>query len=229
MRHVVVTDPPRADPGQVGELAGYGAATVHEVIGRTGFLGPLLRPTRLGTRASGSAVTALCSPGDNLMIHAAVEQCHPGDMLVVTTTSPCTDGMLGELLATALLARGARGAVIDAGVRDIAGLHEMGFPVWAAAVSVQGTAKVAAGAVNVPVVIGSQLVSPGDAIVADDDGVVCVPRDQVPAALAASRVRAAAEETTRRALRSGELSLDIYGLRGALERAGVRYVAAEDS
>lgn len=229
MLHVVVTDPPRADPGQVAELVGYGAATVHEAIGRAGFLGPRLRPTRLGPRVGGPAVTALCWPGDNLMVHAAVELCRPGDMLVVATTSPCSDGLLGELLATALQARGVRGAVVDAGVRDLAELHEMGFPVWSAAVSVQGTAKVAAGAVNVPVAVGGQLVCPGDAVVADDDGVVRVPRAQVPAALAAARARVAAEEATRQALRAGELSLDRYGLRAVLERSGVEYVTAERS
>ncbi len=228
MRHVVVTDPPRADIGQVGKLAGYGVATVHEALGRSGFLGPRLRPVHLGSRIGGPAVTALCWPGDNLMVHAAVEQCRPGDILVVTTTSPCTDGMLGELVATSLLVRGVRGAIIDGGVRDVADIHELGFPVWSAAVSAQGAVKTTPGAVNVPVVVGGQVVCPGDAIIADDDGVLCVPRGQVDRALGAAQARAAAEVVSREALRAGELSLDRQGLRALLQHAGVEYLTAEE-
>ena len=176
MRNVIVTGIARADLAVVDQLAELGVATVHEAIGRAGYLGPGLRPIQHGTRTGGTAVTALCWPGDNLMIHAAVEQCQAGDLLVVTTASPSTDGMFGELLATSLAARGVRGLVIEAGVRDVAELRAMGFGVWSAAVSAQGTVKETAGAVNVPVSVGGQIITPGDAIIADDDGVVCVPR-----------------------------------------------------
>ena len=171
-----MTGCPRADPAQTAELAEFGVATVHEAIGRTGYLGPGIRPVHLGTRIGGPAVTVLCWPGDNLMIHAAVEQCQPGDVLVVTTTSASADGAFGELLATSLQHRGVRGLVTTGGVRDVADLHAMGFPVFSAAVSAQGTVKATAGAVNVPVSISGQLITPGDAVVADDDGVVVVPR-----------------------------------------------------
>jgi 4-hydroxy-4-methyl-2-oxoglutarate aldolase len=228
MRNVVVTGVTRAEPGVVDQLAGFGVATVHEAIGRAGYLGPGLRPIQDGLRTGGTAVTAVCWPGDNLMIHAAAEQCQPGDLLVVTTTSPCTDGMFGELLATSLAARGVRGLVIEAGVRDVAELRSMGFGVWSAAVSAQGTVKETPGAVNVPVSIGGQIVRPGDAIVADDDGVVCVPRAEVGRALAAAQARTAKEEQTRKALADGQLGLDIYGLRAKLAAAGVRYVTAEE-
>ncbi|HEX6522316.1 MAG TPA: 4-carboxy-4-hydroxy-2-oxoadipate aldolase/oxaloacetate decarboxylase, partial [Streptosporangiaceae bacterium] len=169
MRNVIVTGPPRADLDIVDQLTGFGVATIHEAAGRTGYLGPGLRPVQDGARVGGTAVTAVCWPGDNLMLHAAVEQCQAGDLLVVTTASPCTDGLFGELLATSLTARGVRGLVIDAGVRDVAELRAMGFPVWSAAVSAQGTVKETPGAVNVPVAIRAQIVRPGDAIIADDD------------------------------------------------------------
>jgi 4-hydroxy-4-methyl-2-oxoglutarate aldolase len=224
MRNVIVTGPPRADLGIVDQLAGFGVATVHEAIGRAGYLGPGLRPIQDGTRIGGTAVTALCWPGDNLMIHAAVEQCQAGDLLVVTTTSPSTDGMFGELLATSLAARGVRGLVIEAGVRDVAELRAMGFPVWSAAVSAQGTVKETAGSVNVPVTIGGQLVQPGDAVLADDDGVVRVPRADVSPALAAAQARTAKEEQARQALVGGQLGLDLYGLRDKLAARGVTYV-----
>jgi len=224
MRSVVVTGCPRADLAAVDMLAGFGAATVHEAIGRTGCLGPGIRPVHLGSRVCGTAVTALCWPGDNLMIHAAVEQCRPGDILVVTTTSPSADGAFGELLATALAQRGVRGLVTSGGVRDVAELHAMGFPVFCAAVSAQGTVKATAGAVNIPVTIGGQHVRPGDAIVADDDGVVVVPRAAVHDALAAARARAAKEDESRDAFRLGELGLDRYGLRAVLAGLGVEYV-----
>jgi 4-hydroxy-4-methyl-2-oxoglutarate aldolase len=228
MRNVVVTGVPRADLAIVDQLAALGVATVHEAIGRAGYLGPGLRPIQDGTRTGGTAVTAVCWPGDNLMIHAAAEQCRPGDLLVVTTTSPCADGMFGELLATSLAARGVRGLVIEAGVRDVAELRAMGFPVWSAAVSAQGTVKQTPGAVNVPVSVGGQIVRPGDAIVADDDGVVCVPRADVARALAAARTRVAKEEQTRKALAGGQLGLDLYNLRPKLAAAGVEYVTAKE-
>ena len=184
MRTVVVTGPPRADLPLVDKLAGDGVATVHEALGRTGYLGPGIRPIYPGTRISGTAVTVVCWPGDNLMIHAAVEQCQPGDILVVTTTSPSSDGAFGELLATSLQQRGARGLVTTGGVRDTAELKAMNFPAFAGYVSAQGTVKATAGAVNVPVSIAGQRIRAGDAILADDDGVLTVPREQVGQALA---------------------------------------------
>ncbi|WUH97171.1 4-carboxy-4-hydroxy-2-oxoadipate aldolase/oxaloacetate decarboxylase [Spirillospora sp. NBC_00431] len=224
MRTVVVTNPPRADAVLVDALTGHGVATVHEAMGRTGYLGPSIRPVHLGSRIGGSAVTVLSWPGDNLMIHVAVEQCRPGDVLVVATTSPSTDGMFGELFATALQYRGVRGLVIDAGVRDVAELHAMGFPVWSAAVSAQGTVKATPGSVNVPVTIGGQVVRPGDTVLADDDGVLCVRREDAASALAAAQARAEKEEATREAFRRGELGLDRYGLRARLPELGVEYV-----
>jgi 4-hydroxy-4-methyl-2-oxoglutarate aldolase len=226
MRNVIVTGVARADPGVVDQLAALGVATVHEAIGRAGYLGPGLRPIQDGTRLGGTAVTALCCPGDNLMIHAAVEQCQVGDLLVVTVASPCTDGMFGELLATSLAAHGVRGLVIEAGVRDVADLRAMGFPVWSAAVSAQGTVKETPGSVNLPISIGGQIVRPGDAIIADDDGVVCVPRAEAGQALAAAQARAAKEEQIRKALADGQLGLDLYGLRDKLAARGVEYVTA---
>jgi 4-hydroxy-4-methyl-2-oxoglutarate aldolase len=228
MRTVIVTDPPRADGEKVAKLAEYGVATVHEALGRTGFLGPRLRPVHLGSRIGGTAVTVLCWPGDNLMIHAAIEQCGPGDVLVVTTTSPCVDGMFGELFATALQVRGVRGLVTTTGVRDVADLHAMGFPVWSAAVSAQGTVKATPGSVNVPIVVGGQLIRPGDAILADDDGVMVVTRQEVGRALDAAQARVDKEEAARAAFRAGELGLDHYGLRAKLAKLGVEYVTAEE-
>jgi 4-hydroxy-4-methyl-2-oxoglutarate aldolase len=228
MRSVVVTGPPRADLDTVDALAPHGVATAHEAMGRAGYLGPTLRPLQEMARIGGTAVTALCWPGDNLMIHAAVEQCAPGDVLVVTTTSPCGDGLFGELLATALLARGVRGLVIEAGVRDVAELRALGFPVWSTSVSAQGTVKATAGAVNVPITVGGQVIRPGDAIVADDDGVLCVPRAEVAGVLDAARAREAKEAAAREAFQNGELGLDRYGLRSTLEQLGVRYLTAEE-
>jgi 4-hydroxy-4-methyl-2-oxoglutarate aldolase len=227
MRNVIVTGISRADLAVVDQLARLGVATVHEATGRAGYLGPGLRPIQDGMRTGGTAVTALCWPGDNLMIHAAVEQCQAGDLLVVTTASPCRDGLFGELLATSLAARGVRGLVIETGVRDVAELRAMRFGVWSAAVSAQGTVKETAGAVNVPVVIGGQVVRPGDAIIADDDGVVCVPRADAGQALEAARARAAKEDRNREALAGGQLGLDMYGLRDKLAALGVEYVKAE--
>jgi 4-hydroxy-4-methyl-2-oxoglutarate aldolase len=223
-RNVIVTGIPRGDATAVQDLARYGVATVHEAAGRTGFLGPGLRPIQDGARIGGTAVTALCWPGDNLMVHAAVEQCQPGDVLVVTTTSPCTDGLFGELLATSLAARGVRGLVIDTGVRDVAELRAMSFPVWSRAVSAQGTVKETPGAVNVAVSIGGQIIRPGDAIVADDDGVVCIRREEVNQVVEQARARLVKEEQARQELAAGVLGLDLYGLRDKLTARGVTYV-----
>lgn len=228
MNPVVVTDIPRAAADQIDKLAAYGVATAHEALGRRGFLGPRFRPVHLDARIGGSAVTALCWPGDNLMIHAAVEQCQPGDVLVVTTTSPSSDGLFGELLATSLQSRGVRGLVIDAGVRDVRELHDIGFPVWSTAVSAQGTVKSTAGSVNVPVVLGGQVVRPGDVILADDDGVLCVPQAELSQAIALSQARTEKEDATRVALRAGELGLNLYGLRDKLAGLGVRYLTAAE-
>ena len=228
MNKVIVTDIPRPAPADLDALARYGVATVHEALGRTGYLGPTLRPIQTDARIAGSAVTVLCWPGDNLMIHAAVEQCGPGDILVVTTTSPCSDGLFGELFATALQTRGVRGVVTTTGIRDTAELREMGFPTWSAAVSAQGSVKATAGAVNVPIAVGGQLVRPGDAVLADDDGVMVVARSQVGAALDAAQARTDKEEASRTAFRAGELGLDRYGMRPLLDRLGVRYLTAEE-
>jgi 4-hydroxy-4-methyl-2-oxoglutarate aldolase len=224
MRNIIVTGVPRADQAAVTALTQFGVATVHEAIGRDGYLGPALRPIQAGIRTGGTAITAVCWPGDNLMLHAAVEQCQDGDLLVVTTTSPCTDGLFGELLATSLVARGVRGLVIDAGVRDVADLRAMRFGVWSRAVSAQGTVKETPGAVNVPVAIGGQIIHPGDAIIADDDGVVRVPRTEVERAVQASQARVTKEEQSRQQLAGGVLSLDLYGLRDKLTAKGVTYV-----
>ncbi|WP_439379220.1 4-carboxy-4-hydroxy-2-oxoadipate aldolase/oxaloacetate decarboxylase [Amycolatopsis lexingtonensis] len=228
MKPVIVTDPPRADLEQVTRLADFGVATVHEALGRSGLLGPGLRPIQDGARVGGTAVTALCWPGDNLMIHAAVEQCREGDILVVTTTSPCSDGLFGELFATALRHRGVRGLVTTTGVRDVTDLRALGFPVWSAAISAQGTVKATAGAVNVPVAIGGQLIRPGDAILADDDGVMRVRREDVQTGLDAAKARLEKEAAAREAFAAGQLGLDRYGLREKLEALGVRYLTAEE-
>ncbi|MGW1964507.1 4-carboxy-4-hydroxy-2-oxoadipate aldolase/oxaloacetate decarboxylase [Streptomyces sp. NPDC001935] len=228
MSGVIVTGPPRADAKDVEAIAGYGTATVHEAMGRAGLLGTGLRPIQQGVRVAGTAVTVLSWPGDNLMIHAAVEQCGEGDILVVTTTSPSTDGMFGELFATALHRRGVRGLVINAGIRDTAELREMGFAAWSAAVSPQGTVKATGGSVNVPVAIGGQIVRPGDVILADDDGVVCVPREDAREVAEASAARERKEALARAAFLDGELGLDRYGLRETLVRLGVTYTSYED-
>jgi 4-hydroxy-4-methyl-2-oxoglutarate aldolase len=226
MRNVVVTDPPRADAADAEALGGFGVATVHEALGRVGYLGPEYRPAWAGARMGGTAVTVVCWPGDNLMIHVAVEQCRPGDVLVVATNSPSTDGLFGELFATALAHRGVRGVVLASGVRDVAELREMGFPAWSRAVSAQGSVKATAGAVNVPVVLGGQLIKPGD-VVGDDDGVMVVPRTDVPRALTAAQARIDKEAASRAAFQQGELGLDRYGLRDKLPDFGIEYVSHE--
>ncbi|GIE96367.1 4-carboxy-4-hydroxy-2-oxoadipate aldolase/oxaloacetate decarboxylase [Paractinoplanes rishiriensis] len=220
-----MTDPPRADIAAAETLGGYGVATVHEALGRVGYLGPEFRPVWTGARMGGTAVTVMCWPGDNLMIHVAVEQCRPGDVLVVATNSPCTDGLFGELFATALQHRGVRGAVLATGVRDVADLREMGFPVWSRAVSAQGTVKSTAGAVNVPISLGGQTVHPGDVLLGDDDGVTLVPRAAVDRALVAAEERVRKESAARAAFAAGELGLDRYGLRARLPELGVEYVS----
>lgn len=222
--HVVVRDFDRVDASVAEGLAALGVSTVHEADQRRGAFAPEIRPIQTGVCIAGPAVTVRCHPGDNLMVHAAVETCRPGDIVVITTTSPSTDAMLGELLATSLRAHGAIGVVIDAGVRDVAQLRAMGFPVWARAVSPQGTVKASPGSVNVPVVCGGQLVHPGDAIVADDDGVVVVPRARAAAVLEAGRRREAAEAAKRERLAAGELGVDMYDLRPLLAQLGVSYL-----
>lgn len=226
MRNVIVTSPPRAALREVDSLATFGVATVHEALGRTGLVGPVIRPIQDGVRVAGTAVTVLSWPGDNLMIHAAVEQCHEGDLLVVATTSESTDGMFGELFATALRYRGVRGLVISAGVRDVAELREMKFPAWARAVNAQGTVKATGGSVNVRVQIGGTSVAPGDVVVADDDGVVIVPREEAASAVWACVQREEREQRNREAFQRGELGLDVYGLRRTLAELGVTYEPA---
>jgi 4-hydroxy-4-methyl-2-oxoglutarate aldolase len=222
--HVVVRHVRRADPDVVAGLGAAGTATVHEAIGRRGFVGPEIRPIQQGVRLAGSAVTVSCHPGDNLMIHASVEVCEEGDILVVTNTAPSTHGMFGELLACSLMARRVRGLVIDAGVRDTLELRQLGFPVWSRHVSCQGTVKASPGSVNVPVVLGGVVITPGDVICADDDGVVAVPGDEAGWALEQSTARIAKEDGTRVRLAAGELGLDLYGLRDKLAELGVEFV-----
>jgi 4-hydroxy-4-methyl-2-oxoglutarate aldolase len=226
--HVIVRTSRGPSTEVVTALAKSGVATAHEAHGRRGLLGPELRPIYPGARIAGRAVTVLSHPGDNLMIHASIEQCREGDVLVVATTSRSTDGMFGDLFATQLLRRGVRGLVTDAGVRDIADLQEMGFPVWSRAVHAQGTAKAVPGSVNVPIVVAGQLVNPGDIIVADDDGVLCVPLAEGEAVVEGAAKREANEEAKRIRFREGELGLDVYDMRPLLERLGVRYVDADE-
>lgn len=228
MSGVIVTNPPKADAKDVEALAGFGVATVSEAMGRTGLLGPEIRPIQQGVRVAGTAVTVLSWPGDNLMIHAAVEQCGEGDFLVVTTTSPSTDGMFGELFATALHKRGVRGLVINAGIRDTQELREMGFAAWSRAVSAQGTVKATGGSVNVPVAVDGQVIRPGDVILADDDGVVVVPRERAREAAERSEAREAKEAKSRAAFLDGQLGLDRYGLREKLKELGVEYKTFEE-
>lgn len=211
----------RADASGIRRLGVAGVATVHEAQGRTGLLRPYMRPVYPAARVAGSAVTVLCGPGDNLMIHAAIAVVRPGDVLVVATVSDSTDGMFGELLAESCRAHGVGGLVIDAGVRDTAEIMALDFPVWSKAVSAQGTAKTFAGSVNVPVVCAGASISPGDVIVGDADGVVAVPRESVTAVAAVVEQRLAKEALTRERLKAGELGLDIYDLRGVLEQRGV--------
>lgn len=228
MKHRIVRRVARPDAGVVKALGEYGVATIHEAQGRTGLLRPYMRPIYPAARVAGTALTVSSQPGDNLMIHAALDVCQPGDVLVVTTTSESTDGMFGELLATSCRAHGVVGLVIDAGVRDVTDLTKMDFPVWSKAISAQGTVKASPGSVNVDVVCAGALIRPGDVVVGDEDGVVVVGKERAAEVVRLCAARLEKEQKSRERLRSGELGVDFYGLRAKLKELGVEYVDEED-
>ena len=224
MKPTAVRTIPRADRQTIEALAHEGVSTVHEAQERSGLMQPYMRPIYAGAQIAGSAVTVLANPGDNLMIHVACELIQPGDVMVVACSAENTDGMFGELLGTSLQARGVKGLILDAGCRDVRILSEMKFPVWSRAISAKGTVKASLGSVNIPVVCGGALVNPGDVVVADDDGVVIVPRLTADAVLKAAQERSAKEEKSRARLAKGELGLDMYNMRAKLSELGLRYV-----
>jgi 4-hydroxy-4-methyl-2-oxoglutarate aldolase len=224
---IAVKNVVRADAATVAELAKFGVATIHEAMGRSGLLAPYLRPIYPGAKVCGTAVTIFAHPGDNWMLHVAAEMLKAGDVAVLGTSSENADGMFGDLLATSFRARGALGLVIDAGCRDAAELRDMGFPVWSKAVHAKGTVKATVGSVNTPIMCAGALVNPGDVVIGDDDGVVIVPKSLAPRVAAAAGQRETKEAATRKRLAAGELGLDVYGMRDALAKAGLKYFADE--